>query len=785
MNKYINYLLVIMLCSGCSLKRSLPKDSHIYVKSEVKIIKPGKKTNTKSLKATYNTLIKQPKPNKKFLGMRLKLQRYNLFYKTNKKRIEKGRKKLIGEPPVIYNEQITTQMKKLMENKAFNEGFLNVVVSSKVKKRRRKAKVKYTVELGSSFEINNIVNGVGDSLIRMNVNQIQDASLLKTGEPYSLQKLKLERSRIATTLRGKGFYFFRDDYFKFLADTIGRENKMHIELTLKEAIDSSHLKPKFIHNIYVYPDLNFKQNANLQTDTIDYEGLKIIFRKELIHPSVLRDAITLKQGELYSSKNHQSSLERLSFLRYHQFMDIQFQQSEIADSLLDVYVQLTPRKRETIEGALGFSINSGLYAGPEVSLTYRNRNLFKGAEQLRVSTLGNFSFPLEDDLASLQERGLSLELSKPGLIVPFRKKRWTENLIGKSKISLNYTSEKIRLPLNGLEDFLEDGGYLELADRLNIDSTFSPFIALDKIELNIAYQWRKRIDIQHEFTPISFIIQNSRYEVDELRSLLLEIIQLDGSSDDVQLNLENMLILKPNYAFLYDSRLRRLKRHNYYYRGKVAVSGNRLLSDNPLIPSELVESQFFQLENDIRYYRRLSSRHTIATRFAVKVSIPFKNEVILPFFDLYNVGGPNSIRAFRPRAVGPGSVEPSEEVFFFTGTGDLLLESNLEWRPKINNFLELGFFIDAGNVWLFKGGTNEDELATFKFSGFYNQLAIGTGFGLRFNFNFLILRLDLATPLTKPWFPEGERWIGNQIRLGSASWIRNNVNFNLGFGYSF
>ena len=371
---YIICFISIVFCSGCSLSRSLPEGGHVYLGSKVKIKKTDKKTNTKSLESTFNTLIKQPKPNKKFLWIRWRLRRYNLFYKTNIRRALRKGKNIIGKPPVVYDEQITTQMKEVMKNKAFNEGYFNVRVSSKVKKRWNKARVKYLVELRSPFMVSNISNSVEDSLIRTNINKTQNATLLKPGQLYNLQQLKLERERIATDLKQKGFYFFRADYLKFKADTINTNGKVKLELTLKEIADSTHLKPKTIHQIYVFPDLNIKQTGNQQKDTIDYEGLKIVSQRNLIHPYVLRDAITLKVGQDYSLTKHQSSLERLSYLQNHQFIDIQFEQSRVADTLLNAYVQLTPRKREAIEGSFGFSLNSGLYLGPEISLTYLNRN---------------------------------------------------------------------------------------------------------------------------------------------------------------------------------------------------------------------------------------------------------------------------------------------------------------------------------------------------------------------------------------------------------------------------
>ena len=152
---------------------------------------------------------------------------------------------------------------------------------------------------------------------------------------------------------------------------------------------------------------------------------------------------------------------------------------------------------------------------------------------------------------------------------------------------------------------------------------------------------------------------------------------------------------------------------------------------------------------------------------------------------MYEVGGPNSIRAFQPRAVGPGTLPPSNQTFFFTGKGDILIEGNLEWRPKITDLFELGLFFDAGNVWLFKGGLRDSDLATFDFNDFYKELAIGMGIGIRLNFDIMLLRFDFSIPLAKPWLPEGNRWVVDEIALGSRSWRRENLLFQFNFGYSF
>jgi len=500
-----------------------------------------------------------------------------------------------------------------MKSKAFNEGFFNVVVNSEVKKRKKRAKVKYTIDLGEAFTLSVIKNQIQDSLLRTRINNIQRSTLLNTGERYDLNKLKRERVRIALSLREQGFYFFSEEYLFFKADTIKSNGKVQLELVLKDDVDPMHLGLKSIDKITVYPDFNSKKKNAIDKDSLNLEGLNFIFKRELMKHSVLRDAITLKEGSHYSISEHQRSLERLNYLQNYQFIDIRFEQSEKADSLLNVSVKLSPRKRDAIEGSLGFIVNSGLYAGPEISLSYLNRNIFRGAEQFKTTVSGTYNFPLVDDIPSQREQAVTTSLTKPNLLIPFWKKKANRLLVAKTKFEFSYNRNFVRLPLKSTRSFLMEQGFDSLLDLLNQDEEFAPFVALNKLTSVLSYQWRYRPDILHEASPLNITFQNPIYETGQLRDFLLSVNQFDNSSNELQLGLEKMIILKPSYTFVYDSRLKRMRPHNYFYRGKAALVGNRLLSSNPAIPSNLSESQFFQIENDIRYFRRFSRKQTIAS----------------------------------------------------------------------------------------------------------------------------------------------------------------------------
>jgi outer membrane protein assembly factor BamA len=190
-----------------------------------------------------------------------------------------------------------------------------------------------------------------------------------------------------------------------------------------------------------------------------------------------------------------------------------------------------------------------------------------------------------------------------------------------------------------------------------------------------------------------------------------------------------------------------------------------------------IYSQFLKLSADIRYYRNFNNK-SLAFRLYSGIGFPYSNSVVMPYVEQYYSGGSNSIRAFIARSLGPGSLSPPENSDIIDQTGDIKLEGNMEFRFKISKVIYGAFFLDAGNVWLL----NPDETrpgAEFHFSTFANQLAVGTGAGLRFDFNFFVLRTDFGLPLRTPYETNGSNWVG------SSAEVFNRMVFNLAIGYPF
>jgi outer membrane protein assembly factor BamA len=234
-----------------------------------------------------------------------------------------------------------------------------------------------------------------------------------------------------------------------------------------------------------------------------------------------------------------------------------------------------------------------------------------------------------------------------------------------------------------------------------------------------------------------------------------------------------------------------------YFNGNLDLSGNivGLITGANYKRGDSVKifdsyfSQYVKMETDFRYYFQLGKNTILANRAILGVGFPYGNSRQLPFIKQFFIGGNNSIRAFRSRSLGPGtffqeSPDPTvKNTFVAEQSGDMKLELNTELRQKLFSIVHGAIFVDAGNIWLYNDDPGKPGAKFTK--SFLKELAVGTGLGLRFDVTILVLRLDLAFPLRKPYLPEGERWVFDQINFGSSAWRKENLVFNLGIGYPF
>ena len=483
-------------------------------------------------------------------------------------------------------------------------------------------------------------------------------------------------------------------------------------------------------------------------------------------PEILNRQIFLRCGEYYSNDEYQATIYRLLNLNVHKFINIRFDVSAQSDTLLDVSIYLTPNLPKRVEGTVSGVFSPSFYYGIRVGAAYTHRNLFKGSEALRVSLDGAYlrtdktNFDFEDFLVSDAAARLTLPRF---LFIPEKKTL----AFGTTQFSLRHESNWFKYNLPELGRFR---------------------LSLQRVSAQSGYLWKKnrRGSVVQEFNPLSLGVQFSTVDDGGIRQQL--IAEIPNDSTGTSLSLLTFVEYKPNYTFTLDQRLEPARRFTRYFRQRFAgqasgYTGSKFLpSDYPL------QSPFnFFVESDYRQYQKTHGRNVLASRLAIGAGIPLRPNGTIALLDRYIIGGASSVRAFAPRTIGPGSQSRDtipDQLQVGQYTGNMLIESSVEYRMPIGRFPELAFFVDAGNIWL-NSGPDASEETRFRLKRFYRELAVGAGAGLRINLGFFVLRLDLAFPLTKPYLPAGQRWVGDNLQFGNRDWRRENLNWNFSFGYPF
>ncbi|MFN0035542.1 MAG: BamA/TamA family outer membrane protein [Saprospiraceae bacterium] len=767
--------LLLLLCAGlfaagCSGTGKLAEGERLYTGAKVKVSKAEQDWKVKILRKDLKKAVVLPRPNKQFLGIRPKLSIYNTFHNGRKKSFGNFIATRFGEPPVLYNAKIAARHRELLEERAGNDGFFKVKIDTEEKLRKRSARLVHRVRVESPRKTINSVTYPPDSteLLRA-IRAQQPKSLVKAGDFYLLENMMGERQRLNDTLRNRGWYYFSPDHLLFVADTVREPGQLNLSLKIKDDVAARDRKRYRIASVTVYPDHDLAQRADTDPyahDTLPGDCVRYVYHDLNMKPEVLSRQIFLRCGRYYSVLAYQATIYRLLNLNVHKFINIRFEPSARADSLLDARAYLTPYNSQRIEGTLSGVFSPNFYSGVRAGAAYTHRNAFRGAEALRISLNGAYlrtnqdNFDFEDFLVS--DAGAQLTLPR-FLFIPEKQTR-----------AFNSTKFSLRHEANFFKYNVEELGRFGLS--------------FQRVRAEGGYLWKKnrRGSATQEFNPLSFAIQFSTISDKAVRQQLISGIPTDTTGSS--LLLLTFTEYQPNYTYTIDQRLGPAKQFQMYFRQRFSAQASGYTRPAALPADYALSNPLnFFTETEYRQYQNTHKRNVLAFRAIFAAGIPLRNGSTIALLDRYGVGGASSVRAFPPRSVGPGSeVRDAVNDGLNLGqyTGNVLIETSLEYRVPIGKYPELAFFVDAGNVWL-TTGSDATEASRFRFDHFYRELALGTGLGLRVNLGFFIVRLDLAFPLNKPYLPIGERWVGDDLRFGSKSWRQDNWNWNFSFGYPF
>jgi outer membrane protein insertion porin family len=752
------FTIGMIFFASCNTTKLVPKGDALYTGATIKVKDStlSKKEQKKIVELTEN--IPRPLPNSKFLGIPLKLNLYNLAGDTSKHNFIRKFLRKTGQPPVLLSSVNLKYNVKLLQNYLENLGYFHAEAEGDTIVKKRKGHAYYTLNPGPQYTINEVNFETDSSAVGTAIKMTRMNSFLHPKDPFNLEVIKGERTRIDAILKEEGYYYFSPDLLIVDADSTIGDQKVNLYVKVKENTPRESKKPFIIDNVYIYPNyhLNAKNADTTVNDKDLYDGYYIIDRRNTFKPKLFASIMRFDSGDVYNRTDHNLTLSRLINLGVFKFVKNRFEKSinnQSDTGRLNTYYYLTPLPKKSLRVELTGNTKSNNYVGSLITLSFLNRNTFHGAEQLNVhANVGSeVQYSGYQSGYNTYRLGGGVTFLIPKFVVPFFHFNTTNAFVPKTKIDLSY-------------------------DLLNRRKLYT----LNSLRGDLGYTWKPNIKVTQEFNPFSINYVKALNVTKEYIDSIKKFPILKHAID-------TQFVIGSNYSYTIDPFVNDPEGSGLYFNGLADLSGNVAGLFIPKDPATNLKklfgapvSQYVKAQTDVRYFLTMNKKTRWANRLIVGLGYPYGNSQQLPYIKQFFIGGNNSIRAFRSRSVGPGSYKDpnaAKLTFFPDESGDIKLEMNTELRYKFNKILEGAFFIDAGNIWLY----NKDTLrpgAEFS-SQFIKQLAVGTGVGLRINLTILLLRLDLGVPMRDPSLPAGERWLFNQIDFASKDWRRKNLVFNL------
>jgi outer membrane protein assembly factor BamA len=748
----ISFFLIV----SCNYTKNIPKGDALYTGATIKV---QDSTLTKKEKHKVEELtehLPRPKPNSKLFGIPIKLGIYNLAGDSSKKGFIRKFLRKFGQPPVLLSSLSLDYNVKVLQNYLENIGYFRSYAAGDTTVKRKKAHATYTLEPGQVYTIKDVSFDTDSTDLGTTVLATQPKTLLHPNDAFSLDVVKGERSRIDAILKENGYYFFSPDNLIVNADSTVDNSKVNMHLLVKENTPLMARKPYIIDSVFIYPAYRLNATrADTSHETVNlFGGFYIADPRKRFKPQLFPRILRFDSGDVYNRKDHNLSLNRLINLDVFKFVKNRFEVSSNSEGdtgRLNTYYYLTPLPRKTLRVEFSGNKKSNDYTGSLVTFSWRNRNIFRGAEHLDIhANVGSeVQFSTRQKGHNTYRLGGGLTFTTPKFVVPFFKFNTTSAYVPKSRIDLSY-------------------------DLLNRRKLYS----LNSFRGELGYVWKPSLFVQNELNLFS---------VNLVQSLNVTQLWIDSVKKHPVLRhaTDTQFILGTNYNITIDPLVNDPYGTGWFFNGLADLSGNiaGLITGANVNKGRQKRifgvpfSQYIKTEADIRYYFVLNKKTRLANRVIMGFGLPYGNSRELPFIKQFFIGGNNSLRAFRSRSVGPGTYRDSiadDRRFYPDQSGDIKLELNTELRYKLNNIFETALFVDAGNIWLYNRDDSLRPGGQFT-SGFLNQLAVGAGVGLRLDLTILLLRLDVATPLRKPWLRGRERSV---FDLGNTVW-------NLAIGYPF
>lgn len=768
-------LLFIWILTGCSSTRYVPEGEYLLDRVSIKLDSLSDPDSSLG-NEDFSSYLRQ-KPNQKILwSMKMRLGFYNLSGRDSTKWWNKWVRKM-GEPPVIYNRKLTESGARQITRALKNKGYLEAKVEVDTLVKGKKMNVDYRLNPGKPHYIRSIDYEIADSAIAEIVMADTAVFGIRSGSLLDMELLDMKRDRITRKLRDRGYFNFVKENISFVADTTegkyATDLKMIIDIPEKSKnnINFRNFAPSLIRNVYCIANFEMSNTlggaAPLYKDTVKYKDITIYYGDEkYLRPSVIYENNFIIPGREYSESAIDKTYKAFSRLEILKFINIRLEPvGEIGGiGLIDAYIRLTPGKSQTISAELE-GTNSAGDLGVAVGLRYSHRNIGKGSETFTANIRGAYE-SISGNLEGLihdryLETSVDFGLEFPKFKAPFLKESF------KRKVN---ASTEVHLSMN----------YQERPEYTRIIST-----------AGWIYKWSEKGGRTRYFlTPIDI---NYVYLPASTNDF---INQIAPDNPLLKYSYEDHFIMRFGYTFYHTNKRtlppwqKLIQRNIYNFRANVEFAGNLLFalssifahrSNFHLDPYKIFGinySQYFKMDSDFSWLHIFDERQSFATRIGFGMGVPYGNSGMLPFEKRFYGGGANGVRGWGVRTLGPGSFPGKDSTSdFINKCGDIRFIFSAEYRARLFWILELGVFMDIGNIWTIRDYPNQPG-GLFRFNSFYKELAAAYGFGLRLDFNYFLLRFDLGMKAYNPAKGQ-EPW-----PLIHPRWGRDRA-FHFSIGYPF
>ncbi len=715
--KTVLLLHFLIVLSGCHTSRFIPEDEYLLTGTSVSC--EDKLVKTEELQAYM-----PQRPNSKWFSIfNVPLGIYSLSGRDSTRRINRFLRHL-GEAPVIYDRERTIQACNNMQLAVRNQGYLNAEVLLLEKATKDKMKIFYRIVPHERYHIHEFSLDVQDDSLRRILDSLDYHPTLALNsehrKPYSINDLDAERSRLYGLLVENGYYKFNKDFVHFRVDTTFGQHLANVEMIVLPASGSSDTA-SFAHRRYHIGDI-----------TYDFQD-----EKSFLRPKVLRNAMAISKGGLYREKDMHETYARLTRLSAVMGANVRIEERNDDSDTIDVNITLSPSKRNSFSAELEGTNSAGDF-GAAASVTYQNRNLFRGSELFNIKVRG--AFEAIKGLSGYADQNFieySIEsgITFPDFKFPFLRPSFRRNAQATTEVNLAYDSQ----------------------DRPEFHRRVLTGV--------LRYRWtRRNRQLQHRFDLLDIDYVFMPWISDTFREKYLSDPQ--NRNAILKYNYENLFIMNWSYHFSYASRPLGASASNYgtnayTIRLGLETAGNLLYGitsaartkqndDGQYTLFNIAYAQYAKLDFAFCKSFLINKNNSLALHAALGIAVPYGNSYILPYEKRYFSGGANSVRGWSVRELGPGSFQGSDgRIDFINQTGDIKLDLNAEYRTHLFWKIDGAAFIDAGNIWTLRDYKDQPG-GQFRFDEFWKQIAVSYGLGLRLNFNFFILRFDAGMKAINP-----------------------------------